>query len=50
MIESTHMATTFRSDPIDPPRCPSRASLVISRHPLAYGECWMPKAEGPEKD
>lgn len=32
------------------PGCPGRASLATSRHPLAYGECWMPKAEGPEKD
>ena len=23
---------------------------VISGRPLAYGECWMPEAEGPEKD
>lgn len=24
--------------------------MVTSWRPLAYGECWMPKAEGPEKD
>ena len=23
---------------------------MTSGCPLAYGECWMPKAEGPEKD